>query len=107
MNAASALPGPLHAAGLRSFPVLASYIRTMPSLHGMTGEADDAVRARRLADVKIGFLSTPLPGSNPELWRFPFHNRLLQALLELEAPCADRLPSPDSSGGPDHGYNLY
>ncbi|MBI2200392.1 MAG: hypothetical protein HYU43_00435, partial [Armatimonadetes bacterium] len=65
MNAASALPGPLHAAGLRSFPVLASYIRTMPSLHGMTGEADDAVRARRLADVKIGFLSTPLPGSNP------------------------------------------
>ncbi len=83
MEEAGKLTGPLNARGQWTYPASASYIKMLLLLRQMTGERGYLDRAQKLADMELDFLSRPVPGQ-PEWWRLPFRDGLLEALLLLE-----------------------
>ena len=82
MEEAGKLTGPLNAKGQWTYPASASYIKTLLILHGITKERGYLDRAKKLADMELAFLSRPVAGE-PEWWRLPFRDGLLEALLLL------------------------
>jgi hypothetical protein len=50
----------------------------------MTKEGRHLDWAQKLADMELELLSRPLPVDQPEWWRMPFRDDLLEALLLLE-----------------------
>jgi DUF1680 family protein len=82
MEEAGKLTGPLNAQGQWTYHASASYIKMMLILHEMTKERQYLDRARKLADMELDFLSRPAPGQ-PEWWRLPFRDGLLEALVLL------------------------
>jgi hypothetical protein len=71
------------AQGQWTYPASASYIKTLLLLRQMTGDRGYLDRAKKLADMELEFLSRPAPASEPEWWRMPFRDGLLEALLLL------------------------
>ena len=83
MEAAGKLTGPLNAQGQWTYPASATYIKTLLLLRRMTGEQRYLDWAKKLADMEMSFLSGPAPAGEPEWWRLPFRDGLLEALLLL------------------------
>lgn len=91
MEEAGRLTGAFNAQGQWTYAASASYIKMLLLLFEATKERHYLDQARRLADMELDFLARPLP--DPEWWRMPFRDGLLEALLLLhrELAGADRL----------------
>lgn len=83
MEEAGKLTGPLNAQGQWTYPASATYIKTLLLLRRMTGEQRYLDWAKKLADMEMSFLSGSAPAGEPEWWRLPFRDSLLEALLLL------------------------
>ncbi len=83
MEEAGKLKGPLNAQGQWTYPASATYLKTLLLLRQMTGERQYLDQAKKLADLEMDFLSGPVPAGEPEWWRLPLRDGLLEALLLL------------------------
>lgn len=93
---AEALTSEVTQAGQWTFTANASYIKTLLLLANLTGEPSHLDHAGRLADKEIRLLSRPTTAGQPEWWRIPGRNALLESLLRLDL----RLRSPSSASPP-------
>jgi hypothetical protein len=83
MEEASKLNSEFNELGQWTYPATSHYIKMLLLLFGMTNEGQHLDRARQLADRELEFLSRPLPEGQPEWWRLPARNLLLEAMLLL------------------------
>jgi hypothetical protein len=83
MEEAGRLTGPVNAQGQWTYPASVTHIQMLLLLRQMTGDRVYLDQAKRLADMEMGFLSGPSPAGEPEWWRLPFRDSLLETLLLL------------------------
>jgi hypothetical protein len=88
MEEAGRLTGPFNAQGQWTYSASASYVKMLLLLFEGTQERRYLDWAQRLADTELDFLARPLPAGQPEWWRMPFRDSLLEALLRLHRALA-------------------